>query len=196
MIVRFATYEEAGIYAGWMRSEGHYAGILDENMGFFWGPLAIGGFRVCVTDAPVENEEPLPANPQREHNLLDELRLVVASIAIVVFLAIAAILIFMLAAIAVRAIAAIVTHPNMTDFLECIRWAITLVILPAVFIGLGPLMVPATRAMRDEHTLLGGLVRGLVVCYFAGYWLMMLIAFVLAIWHNSGHANVTCGLWL
>ncbi len=48
MILRFATYEEAGIYAAWMRSEGHYAAVLDENMGFIWGPLAIGGFRVVV----------------------------------------------------------------------------------------------------------------------------------------------------
>jgi hypothetical protein len=32
MIRHFATYEEAGIYADWMRSEGHFSAILDERV--------------------------------------------------------------------------------------------------------------------------------------------------------------------
>jgi hypothetical protein len=42
MIVRFATYEDAGIFAGLMRSEGHFSAILDEHIGFMWGPLVTG----------------------------------------------------------------------------------------------------------------------------------------------------------
>lgn len=77
MILRFATYEEAGIYAGWMRSEGHFSAILDENMGFMWGPLAISGFRVLVTDEPVTNEDPLPPPAPVIENLLNAIRVVV-----------------------------------------------------------------------------------------------------------------------
>jgi hypothetical protein len=34
MIATFPTYEAAGIYAGLMRSDGHYSAILDEHVGF------------------------------------------------------------------------------------------------------------------------------------------------------------------
>ena len=173
MIVRFATYEEAGIYAGWMRSEGHYAGILDENMGFFWGPLAIGGFRVCVTEAPVENDEPLPENPPLLDKILDGIRLVVVA----------------LASFGLIAPLAIASRSNDINISRAGDFMVFLVILAAVFSCLGPLMVPATRAMRDEHTVLGGLVRGLVVCYFAGYWLIMLITIVLAIYQSYGQSE-------
>ena len=37
MIARYYSYEAAGIFAGLMRSEGHYSAVLDEHSGFMWG---------------------------------------------------------------------------------------------------------------------------------------------------------------
>jgi len=46
VIVRFATYEEASIYAGVMQADGHFAAILDESTGFMWGRWqGLGRFR-------------------------------------------------------------------------------------------------------------------------------------------------------
>jgi hypothetical protein len=37
MIARYCSYEAAGIFAGLMRSEGHYSAVLAEHSGFMWG---------------------------------------------------------------------------------------------------------------------------------------------------------------
>jgi len=55
MIHTFATREEAAIYASAMRSEGHFAEVLDEGMGAIYGPLAIGGIRVLASDEPFDD---------------------------------------------------------------------------------------------------------------------------------------------
>ncbi len=43
-------------------------------------------------------------------------------------------------------------------------------------------MIAMTRALRDERSVFGLCVRGLVVLYVADYWLFMLGAFAYEIW--------------
>jgi hypothetical protein len=174
MIVRFATYEEAGIYAAWRRSEGYYSAILDEHMGFIYGPLAIGGFRVLVSAEPVEDEEEKPPDePALLGNIADGIRLVVAAF---VSLGLISLLILVL------------QHP--AGFAaEVIPWLLFCVVMAAVFLCLSPLMIAMTRALRDERSLFGGCIRALVVVYVLGNWLLMLAALGYAIWSEAhGHS--------
>jgi hypothetical protein len=170
MIVRFATYEEAGIYAAWMRSEGHYSAILDECMGFINGPLAIGGFRVLVSDEPVDDdEEEPPANPALLDNIADGIRLVVAA-----FVSLGLVSLLML----VRQHPARFAAGVMPSLLLC-------VVITAVFnCLLIPLVEPMTRALRDERSLFGGCIRALVVLHVAGQLLWMFAIFAWAIWRE------------
>lgn len=169
MIVRFATYEEAGIYAAWMRSEGHYSAILDEHMGFIYGPLAIGGFRVIVSDEPVEDVEPPPATPPMLDSTLDAARVVV--LAFITF----GVLGWLILA---------VKYPD-RYVVDAVAWAIRCGLMLAVLGCLAPLMIPMTRALRDERSLFGGCIRGLVILHVAAQWLGMLAALGYAIWNPT-----------
>lgn len=171
MILRFASYEEAGIYAGWMRSEGHFSAILDENMGFMWGPLAIGGFRVLVTDEPVTHEEPLPAAAPAIETLLNAIR-----VAVVAFT--------LLGLIAALWLGTKLPAYGAADWIAgAMRGGLVI----AIFCGMAPLMIPATRALRDERSLFGGCIRGLVVIHVAAQGLVMCTSLVYAIWHEAHH---------
>jgi hypothetical protein len=54
MMHTFPTREDAAIFAAGMRSDGYMAEILDDGMGAIYGPLAIGGIRVLVSEEPLE----------------------------------------------------------------------------------------------------------------------------------------------
>ena len=151
MTHRFATYEEAGIYAGAMRSEGYYAAILDEHMGFIYGPLAIGGFRVIVSDDPVEDEEPLVFAASPLDPVLDAIRLLVVA--------------FVSLGIVILAVQFMKLPASyLADFAGLV---LRCTFLAAVFCLLIPLVEPMTRALRDERSVFGMCVRGLVVLHVA-----------------------------
>lgn len=63
MVRTFGTWEEAALYASFMRSEGYFAALLDECVAPLYGPAAIGGIRVLVSDEPVTDD---PENPDDE----------------------------------------------------------------------------------------------------------------------------------
>jgi hypothetical protein len=151
MITTFPTYETAGIHAGLMRSEGHYSAVLDEHIGFMWGPLLSGGFRVVVSDQPVEDEGPLPPLDPRIENLLDGLRMAVTA--------------YMLLG-TLTAVGIAIRSPEM-DLAVWIALAKCVGLLAVVFSCLAPLMVPAVRAMRDENSAFGRTVRILAGCVVA-----------------------------
>ena len=158
MIVRFPTYEEASIYAGVMQADGHFAAILDESMGFIYGPLAIGGFRVIVTEEPVvETDEP-PGEGPIEGSILNFLRLLVGA-----FVALG------------LAVGIGIGWKAAGD-----SFVTGLLVLAAAVVGwlgiyliLGPLMVSFTRALRDHSSVFGWLVKGFVAIYFVGHWVVM-----------------------
>jgi len=155
MIHCFATYEEAGIYAGAMRSDGYYAAILDENMGFIYGPIAIGGFRVIVSDEPVEDQEPPAPAPSPVDDMLDAIRLMVAAVAGLGILILTLLFLFEL-----------LKQPDLLPgFLLVVLF---LIAIPCAAICLLiPLWEPMTRALRDERSMFGICVRGLVVLHVA-----------------------------
>ena len=158
VIVRFPTYEEASIYAGVMQSDGHFAAILDESMGFMYGPLAIGGFRVIVSEEPVvESEEP-PGEGPIEGAVLNFLRLLVGA--------------FVALGLAVGI--GILWKAAGDSFVT------GLLVLAAAVAGwlgicliLGSLMTPFTRALRDDSSIFGWLVKGFVALIFVGQWVVM-----------------------
>ena len=102
----------------------------------------------------------------RPFSLFDAMRLVVAA-----FTALGLISLMMM----------LIKYP--TRYVEVlITWAILpCVLLGGVFACLAPLMIPATRALRDERSLFGGCIRGLVVLHVAAQLLVMAIAFVGAV---------------
>jgi hypothetical protein len=60
----FATHEEASIFAAAKRAEGHYAEMLDEAVAYIYGPLAVGGIRVIVSEETLaEGDDPIPPPP-------------------------------------------------------------------------------------------------------------------------------------
>ena len=55
MVHTFATHEDAAIFASAKRAEGYHAEILDGCVGMIYGPLAIGGLRVMVSEEALPN---------------------------------------------------------------------------------------------------------------------------------------------
>ncbi|MCW1883876.1 hypothetical protein OKA04_04000 [Luteolibacter flavescens] len=60
MIARFDTWERASFFALEMQAEGRHAVILDQAMGLMWGPLAVGGVRVAVSDIVLNDDGEWP----------------------------------------------------------------------------------------------------------------------------------------
>lgn len=91
MVRMFGTWEEAALFASYMRSEGYFASLLDECVAPLYGPAAVGGIRVLLSDSPVtddtenpdkelhETESPPPAPPDGE--LIQIIRLATVSLA-------------------------------------------------------------------------------------------------------------------
>lgn len=62
MEYRFLSLEEASIFAGRMESEGYLATVVDAPAATLWGPLAVDGVRVLVSESRGEEECPLPSS--------------------------------------------------------------------------------------------------------------------------------------
>ena len=167
VIVRFHTYEEASIYAGVMQADGHFAAILDESMGFIYGPLAIGGFRVIVTEEPaVETEEP-PENGKIEGAILDFLRLLLGAF-VALGLAVGI-------GIEWKAAGESFVPGLLVLAAAAAGWL-------GICLSLGPLMTPFTRKLRDDSSVSGWLAKGLVALIFAGQWIVMPFLILHLLW--------------
>jgi hypothetical protein len=53
MVHTFGTWEEAALYSSFMRSEGYFTAVFDECSASLYGPPAVGGIRVFVSDEPL-----------------------------------------------------------------------------------------------------------------------------------------------
>jgi|GEM_PF-7046192 len=58
MIHRFHNPETASLFAAKLRSEGHFARVLDTHVSHLWGPLPMGGARVLASPEPVPDAAP------------------------------------------------------------------------------------------------------------------------------------------
>lgn len=167
MISRFYNFEEASIYAARMRSEGRYAEILDGTMSSMWGPLAVGGVRVIVSDAPVEDDTP-PAEGEKTAwgELFDAIRM-----AVVFFAAaglVTGVVIFMRSG-------------------EPIAWFSKIVVfLPfasaLVALALVPFFIRLTAVLRDAGSPVGRFLRWFVAALVILNLLYMLAVFAWALW--------------
>lgn len=165
--MRFDTYEAASIFVGVMQADGHFAAILDESMGFIYGPMAIGGFRVIATDEPVEATEEPPGEGAIEGAVLNFLRLAVGAF-IVLGLAVGIGIVWKAAG-----------DSFMTGlFLLAAAVAGWL----GICLALGLLMVPFTKTLRDDSSLFGGLVKGLVAFCYVGQAAFPLVYLIWVLW--------------
>jgi hypothetical protein len=179
VITRFYSFEEASIYAGVMQSEGHYAVVLDDVIGFFYGPLFVNGFRVLVSDEPVEEEEPLPVEPPQENDLLDTIRIVVSAFAafglLWVTLGLAFGLLTLLRGFSQDA-------RNFSEILPLLIGFLPFVALPALWAILGPLMGSMNRTLRDESSVIGWAFRGMAVVWVATQLLGFIFIILMIAW--------------
>lgn len=75
MVHTFSTIEQAYIFAAQKRDEGFYAEVLDESTSALWGPAAVNGVRVIVSESQGEDRQPLP-----EQGLSEKLLGIVANL--------------------------------------------------------------------------------------------------------------------
>lgn len=57
MIEKFDSFEEASLFVQNKQAEGFEAAIVNESVGFLWGPRVVGGFRVEVGEKREPREE-------------------------------------------------------------------------------------------------------------------------------------------
>jgi hypothetical protein len=144
MIHTFATREEAAIFASAMRSDGYFAGILDEGMGSIYGPLTIGGIRVLVSDEPHEDAEDQAGGPQAlsekadDGEFLNTLRLLVVGL---VGLGLAVLAVMLLSVTSEDPVGLL---RRLLDFLKFP------VLIGLAFAVMGPCMGDFTRFVRGE----------------------------------------------
>lgn len=174
MIHTFGTREEAAIFAAAMRSEGRFAEIFDEEMGSIYGPLAIGGIRVLVSDQASEEPEG-GANGERIENpmagstpeggvFLQALRLFTVSL---VACGLIALVLFMLSG-------ASQSPDFVTRFLVgVLKYPL---ILGLVFAVMGPWMGSFTRWLRGEREPTDtGCLRWLFLALITGFVVLMVL---------------------
>ncbi len=146
MVHTFATREEAAIFASAMRAEGYYAGILDEGMGAIYGPLAIGGIRVIVSDESAENEgdessavQTLPPTESNDGELLTTVRLLVVGVAACG-----------LVILAIALLAAFSNQPGglLRELGHLLKYPL---VIGLAFAAMGPAMAGFTRWLRGEE---------------------------------------------
>jgi len=186
VITRFYSFEDAYIYAGVMRSEGHYAEVLDEGVGFFYGPLFVNGFRVLVSDEPVEGEEPLPV--EAPETCMQE------GVRVVFFTLIAFGMLFIVLGFAFGLLMLLrglsQDFRNFSGISPLLISILPLVVLLAIWVILGPLMGTMNRILRDESSVIGWVFRGAVLGWMAMQllWFIYLILMI-AWWFIHGSAD-------
>jgi hypothetical protein len=169
-----------------MQSEGHYAVVLDDVVGFFYGPLFVNGFRVLVSDEPVE-EEPLPAEPPQENDLLDAIRVVVSAFAafglLWVTLGFASGLLTLLRGFAQNV-------RSFSEFLPFLAFFLPIMAALTLFAICAPRMEILNRILRDESSVISWVFRGMVLLWVAMelLWFVYLILMI-AWWFIHGSAS-------
>jgi hypothetical protein len=152
----FATREEAAVFASAMRAEGCMAEILDEGMASIYGPLAIGGVRVLVSDEPVGEDimadaegamadaEPMPTDGQRESELRKTLRLLTVGVVGIGLLI-----------LGITVLSVLAKDPG---GLVRVLWEMLKVplLIGLAFAIMGPWMIHFTRWLRGERVTTGG----------------------------------------
>jgi hypothetical protein len=58
MMVRFHSWEAALSFALQRRNEGYFAELFETSVPFFWGPNAVGGFRVITSEEATDDGHP------------------------------------------------------------------------------------------------------------------------------------------
>ncbi len=174
MIHTFGTREEAAIFAATMRSEGYFAEILDEGMGAIYGPLAIGGIRVLVSEQPIATEPDDALQESTDRPLHEpasgdgEFRQTVRFFTV-------GLVAFGLIALALFILAGTRNSPEsivrlLTPVLKY------LLVLGLAFAVLGPLMGGFTRWLRGESTSAAtGCLRWLLLVVITGFVLLMML---------------------
>jgi hypothetical protein len=144
MIHTFSTREEAAIFASAIRSDGYFAEILDEGMGSIYGPLAIGGIRVLVSDEPLEDAVDEEAGAQElsgkadDGELLNTARMMVVGL---VGFGLAVVVVFLLSTTSQDPAG---LARKLYDYLKIP------VLMGLAFAIMGPLMGDFTRWLRGE----------------------------------------------
>jgi hypothetical protein len=149
MVHTFATHEDAAIFASAKRAEGYHAEILDEGMSWIYGPLAIGGIRVMVSEEAIPNEHdgeeqdvvvpPPPWVARNDGEFLTTVRLLVVSVVA-----------FGLAVLAITLLAAFSNQPGglMLELIHLLKYPLA---IGLAFALMGPAMVGFTHWLRDER---------------------------------------------
>lgn len=154
MIVRFDTWEGASVFTVEMQEEGRHAVILDEGTCFIWGPPAIGGVRVMVSDIVLDEDGEWPEIETIENEFLDVLRALVAA-----FAASSPALLF--GVLAIERARDLERPP--VNSLEVLIAVLLTAGLAVAFAVMGSMMPAFTRFIRDEEQLATRVVRLLVV---------------------------------
>jgi len=152
MVHTFATREDAAIFASAMRSDGYFAGILDEDMGAIYGPLAIGGIRVVVSDEPIGGEVDETAGRQalsgnaEDGEFLRTLRLFVVGIAGLGLAVVAIMLLWLL----LKLMELLMEKP-VEGALVVFHLVKSPLVIVLIFLIAGPLMTGFMRWLRGER---------------------------------------------
>jgi hypothetical protein len=147
--VRFDTWERAAIFAGRMRDEGRRATLLDEGVAFLWGPAAVGGVRVMVSDLVLDDEEEWPEVEGVDSEAVWVLRSLVA------FTPVVAVVMVLMRVFAEqgRSRSPVVEPAVVLEFL------VKLAGFSVAMVVLGVLMTMATPFLRDEENPWSQMVR-------------------------------------
>ena len=81
MLLRFYTYEEAGLFCAMKRAEGYFAEVIHDNSGHVYGHMAANGFAVILSEEAAPEGVTVPV-PERKDALLTELGKVAGMFAI------------------------------------------------------------------------------------------------------------------
>jgi len=154
MIARFDTWEKASVFAVEMQEEGRHAVILDEGTCFLWGPPAIGGVRVMISDIVLDEDGEWPEVETTENEFLNALRTLIAA-----FAASSPALLFGVLAIER---ARDLDRPPVNSLEVLIAVLVTAGVAGA-FALMGSMMPAFTRFIRDEERLTVRAVRLLMV---------------------------------
>lgn len=182
MVHTFATREDATIFASAMRADGYHAEVMDDCMGSIYGPLAIGGIRVIVSDAPItggdddgDGEFTLPPPPQKaaDGEFRATVRLLVVGVAGLGLIMVALSLLW----VVLRLIHWFTESPIDAALAVFHLLKVPLGIVLS-FVLLGPCMPAFTRWMRGERVSEGdGILRWLLLAA-----LVPLLLLVIALW--------------
>jgi len=60
IMIRFNTYDEASLFVSQKRADGYFAEVIHQNAGHIWGPAAVNGVPVLVSDDVLPEEATAP----------------------------------------------------------------------------------------------------------------------------------------